>query len=84
MERIKSIDRYPKAILLILSVMLVVFTAAYFVVSSRIGFEYRDVILRPSVEGGNTVYAGRIHGDDACFNVTQDKTVSFRYGDKIL
>ena len=41
------------------------------------------MILRPSVEGGNTVYAGRIHGDDACFTVTQDKTVSFRYGDKI-
>ena len=83
MERIKSLDRYPKAILLILSVMLVVFTAAYFVVSSRVGFEYKDVILRPSVEGGNTIYAGRIHGDDARFTVTQDKTASFQYGDKV-
>ena len=82
MERIKSLDRYPKIILLILSAMLVAFTAAYIIVSSRVGFEYKDVILRPSVEGGNTVYAGRIHGDDACFTVTQDKTVTFQYGDK--
>lgn len=79
---IKNLARYPKAILLILSVMLVVFTAAYVIISSRVGFRYRDVILRPTVENGNTVYAGRIHGEDASFIVTPDKAVRFLYGDK--
>lgn len=82
MERIRNLDRYPKVILLILSAMLVAFTAAYIIVSSRVGFEYRGAILRPTVENGNTVYAGRIHGEDTRITVTPDKSVSFQYEDK--
>lgn len=82
MERVKNLDRYPKAILLILSAMLVIFTAAYVIVSSRVGFEYRGTILRPTVEDGNTVYAGRIHGEDIRITVTPNKSVSFQYEDK--
>ena len=82
MNRIKNLDRYPKTIILVLLAMLIVFTAAYAIISSRVGFRYRDVILRPTVEGGNTVYAGRIHGEDASFIVTPDNAVSFQYGNK--
>ena len=82
MERIKNLDRYPKIILLILSAMLIVFTVVYFIVSSRVGFRYQDVILRPTVEDGNTVYAGRIRGEHLRVIVTPDKSVSFQYEEK--
>ena len=82
MDRIKNLNRYQKGILILLSVMLVGFTAAYLVVSSRVGFAYRDVILEARNEGENTVYAGRIQGTDAVFTVTPDKTVTFSYGTK--
>ncbi len=82
MERIKSLNRYQKGILILLAGMFVIFTAAYFVVSSRVGFAYRDVILAARNEGENTVYAGRIQGTDAVFTVTPDKTVAFSYGNK--
>lgn len=82
MERIKNLDRYQKCILLLLIAMLVVFTVAYFVTSSRVGFEYMDSILCPSDENGTTVYSGSIQGEKASFTVTADKTVTFQYGDK--
>ena len=82
MERIKNLDRYQKGILLLLIAMLVIFTVAYFVTSSRVGFEYMDSILRPSDENGATVYSGSIHGKRASFTVTADKIVTFQYGDK--
>lgn len=81
-ERIKNLNRYQKVILLLLLAMLVVFTAAYFIVSSRVGFAYKGAILRPQDEGTSTVYSGRISGESASFTVTQNKTVTFRYGDK--
>lgn len=82
MERIKHLNGYQKGILILLSVMLIGFTTAYFIVSSRVGFSYRDVILTARNEGENTVYAGRIQGKDAVFTVTPDKTVTFSYGNK--
>ena len=82
MERIRNLDRYQKIVLILLSVMLVLFTAIYIIVSSRVGFVYRDAILPPYEENGNTVYAGRVNGKSARFVVTQDKTVTFHYGNK--
>ena len=82
MERIRNLDRYQKIVLLCLSGMLVAFTAIYLMVSSRVGFSYRDTILPPHEEAGNTVYEGRIGGKSARFVVTQDKTVTFHYGAK--
>ena len=82
MDRIKNLNGYQKGILSLLSVMLAGFTVAYFVVSSRVGFAYRDTILLLRNEGENTVYAGRIQGTDAVFTVTPDKTVTFSYGNK--
>ena len=82
MERIKNLNLYQKVVLLLLSAMLVFFTVVYFVVSSRVGFEYKGVILCPQTEEGNTVYAGRIQGKDACFTVTGEKIVTFQCGEK--
>ena len=81
MERIRNLDRYQKAVLLILCVMLVVFTALYSVVSRRVGFAYEDAILVPREENGGTVYTGTIRGETACFTVTADQTVTFQCGD---
>lgn len=82
MERIKSLNLYQKCILLLLAVMLVVFTPIYFIVSSREGFEYKDTMLYPFVEGDTTVYAGKLNGKETSFTVTADKAVTFQYGDK--
>ncbi len=49
---------------------------------SRVGFEYKDTILVRNQEDGSTVYSGKIKGQQACFTVSEDKTVVFRYGDK--
>ncbi len=82
MERIKSLERYPKVVLLLMAAMILVFTVAYPMTISRKGFAYADVILVPSQENGNTVYSGKIHGEPSCFTVFADKTVTFQYGDK--
>lgn len=82
MERTRDLNLYQKIILIILAAMFVVFTVAYFMVTSRVGFAYRDAILCPSDEGGNTVYTGRIKGETASFIVTPDKVVTFSYGNK--
>lgn len=80
MERIKSLDRYQKGILLGMLVMAIAFLAAYAVTISRVGFLYKDVILTPGSEGGSTVYSGRLRGQPARFTVSADKTVTFQHG----
>ena len=82
MERIKKLNMYQKGVLILLAAMFVIFTAAYFIVSSKVGFRYNDAILQPRYENRITVYEGRIKGKDAVFTVTEDKTVTFSYGDK--
>lgn len=82
MERIRSLDRYQKGILLILAVMILVFSVIYPVTTARKGFAYKGAILVPVQENGNTVYSGKIEGERACFTVYADKTVEFQYGDE--
>lgn len=82
MERIRNLNRYPKVLLLALVVMAVVFASVYAVVISREGFLYHDQILIPGTEGGNTVYTATVRGEEWCFTVTPEKTVTFRCGDK--
>lgn len=80
MQRVKRLGRYPKTILLILAVMILVFTILYPIVTAHVGFLYEDTILVPSEENGATVYSGKIRGIDALFTVSADKTVVFQYG----
>lgn len=82
MERIRSLNRYQKGVLLFMAVMVLAFTAAYFAAASRVGFSYRDAILLPGEENGSTVYSGKIRGIQANFRVSPDKTVEFQCGEK--
>ena len=82
MERIKSLGRYQKAILIFMIIMLISFTFIYPVTISKKGFEYNDAILTQSQKNGTTVYSGKIKDQTATFTVYEDKTVKFQYGNK--
>ena len=82
MERIRELGRYQKGILLLLIVAFVLFTAVYSVLSSQVGIVYRDAFLQKSTEGESTLYSGKIKGKVAIFTVEEDKTVTYRYGNK--
>lgn len=81
MERFKALDYRQKWIFLIMGVLVLVFSILYPVTLSRVGYSYRDAILVPHEAEGTTVYSGKIQGEAASFTVTQDKTVTFQYGD---
>ena len=82
MERIKSLNRYQKGVLIIMITMALVFAVVYPMTISRVGFEYKDTILVPSQEKGGTVYSGKIQGQQVHFMVSEDKTIVFQCGDK--
>ena len=82
MEKIKSLNRYQKGVLIFMIAMALVFAVVYPMTISQVGFEYKDTILIPSQDNGSTVYSGKIQGQQAHFMVTEDKTVVFQHGDK--
>lgn len=82
MERIRSLDRYQKIILLIMLAMALVFGVVYGVVTNRVGYLYMDAVLVPTQAGSATVYSGKIDGQRASFTVAAD-TVTFLRGDTI-
>ena len=65
-----------------MAVLCMLFTVIYAVVTSRVGYSYHGAILVPYEENGNTVYSGKIYGQEAVFTVTPDKTVTYHYGEK--
>ena len=83
MERIRDLDRYQKAILILIMAMVLAFTVIYPITTSREGFLYEDTFLGISEENGNTVYAGKSHGDLIRFTVTPDKAVTLQHGDQV-
>lgn len=80
MERIKRLEVYPKCMLALMVVMVLVFAVLYPVTIAHVGFLYHDVILVPEQVGGDTVYSGKIEGKPAAFTVSADKHVIFEYG----
>ena len=82
MERIKNLNLYQKSILILMLVMAIVFAVLYPVTIARVGYEYKNAILVPSQENGSMVYSGKLKGKQACFTVTEDKTVLFQHGEK--
>lgn len=82
MERIKKLNLYQKGIIVLLALLLMGFTVAYSVAYNRVGYVYEGALLMPSQGDGQTVYAGKLHGKETSFTVTEDKTVVFRYGEK--
>ena len=73
MERIKSLNRYQKFLLLFMLAMVLCFTVLYPITISREGFLYQDTILVPRQENGATLYSGKIEGKPSCFTVYADK-----------
>ena len=83
MERIKSLNVYQKAVLIIMLALILLFSVLYPITISRVGFSYNGTILVPGKENGKTIYSGMINGKDACFIVFEDKSVVFHYGDLV-
>lgn len=82
MGRLKALNRYQKAVLIIITAMVLIFTILYPLTISREGLSYQGAILIPSRQDGSTLYSGKIQGQAACFSVSADKTVRLQYGDK--
>ena len=82
MERIKNLNLYQKSILILMLVMALLFAVLYPMTISKVGYEYKNSVLVPHQENGNTVYSGKLKGEQATFTVTEDKTVIFQRGDK--
>lgn len=82
MDRIRNLNTYPKVLLLVLVAMAVVFCSVYTVVTAQEGYLYRDRILVPGTENGSTTYSAEVKGEQWCFIVTPDKSVTFRCGNK--
>lgn len=83
MNRIKALDWYQRGILLVLAAMIVIFGVVYHLAVSRVGYLYHDKIFVPAEENGSTVYSAMLDGKESSFTVTADKTVTFRYGDRV-
>ena len=81
-QRIRELNRFQKAILILLAVIAVLFSVVYIREKSRSGYVYNNTILIRNEENGNKVYSGKISGKEALFTVTPDHTVTFRYGEK--
>ena len=83
MARISELSKYQKAVLIFMLLLVLVYTVAYPATVAREGYLYRDTVLIPYAENGNTVYSGEIEGTQAAFTVSGEKAVSFQYGDKV-
>ena len=82
MEKLKSLKRFQKSVMLFLIAMALVFAVIYSLTISKVGFEYKNTIFIPDQKNGFTVYSGKIQGKQAYFTVSEDKTVVFQCGDK--
>jgi len=82
MNRFRELAPWQKGLILALGAMALVFLVLYAVVSSRVGFLYRDAILLPLEEPGAIVYSGTVRGEECAIRVTEDHTVTFLLGSK--
>ena len=80
MDCFRELDRYQKALLILLALMAVVFLAIYCQVSGREGYRYNDRIFVPETREDVTVYTGKLDGQEAAFTVTGN-AVTFRWGE---
>lgn len=81
MTRIKALNLYQTETLLFLLVLTLVFSVLYPRTIARVGFSYRDTILVPSQNGGETSFSGKLGGKIACFTILLDKRVLFQHGE---
>lgn len=82
MKRVRSLGLYQKGVLLWMGVMVLVFFLLYAALSAKEGFAWQGRLLVPRQEEGNTVYSGKVQGQEAAFTVYEDGRIEFRYGEK--
>ena len=80
MKRVKNLNLYQKLLLTIMPAMALVFVILYSITISKVGFYYKNTILKPIQENDCMIYSGKIEGQPACFTVSEDKKVVFQYG----
>ena len=82
MERIKGLNLYQKGLLIFMTVITLIFAIVYPMTISKVGYRYNDAILVPIQENGQTIYTGKIQGEQAQFIVSENRSVVFQYGNK--
>ena len=82
MKRIRKLDRYPKALLGIMAIMVLGFTVAYIFVTNRNGFLYHDKIFVPEQENDTIVYSARFDSRIARFIIDKDNTLTFTFAER--
>ncbi len=83
MERIKALNWYQSALLLLMAVAAVAFAIIYPTAMQKVGFLYKNAVLAKTQSGENTVYSGKVGGKQVSFAVFADKTVEFNSGEKV-
>ena len=84
MQKIRSLGTYPKLILIVLVLMVLLFSILYPVTMSKKGFAYRGTILTPTKTEDGTIYSGAVRGTPVSFEVFNDRSVVCRVGDQII
>ncbi len=77
----ETVTWYRRILLIAQLLMVLGFAVALSVVRGRPGFAYGDAVLLPHAEGEDTVYAGRVDGEQAAFTVSPGGRVSFTWGE---
>lgn len=84
MERIKNLNGYQKALIIIMIVAVMVFSIIYPKTISRVGFKYCNKIFVPTEsDDGSIIYSGKIDGTKARFVVSPDKVIEYHYGETV-
>ena len=81
MDRFRELDRYPKILLIVLLLLVVVFAPIYGITASRVGYLYNDELFVPRQSEGALVYEAKVDGLDSTIIVALD-TVIINRGDK--
>lgn len=81
MDRFRKLERYPKILLIVLLLMVVVFAPIYGITASRVGYLYNDELFVPRQSEGALVYEAKVDGLDSTIIVALD-TVIINWGDK--
>ena len=81
MERIKELNGYQKALLILLAVMLVVFAILYPSVTAQEGYLYYDKLFLPEYDGSITTYSATLEGEKSAF-IVNGSEVTFRWGEQ--
>ena len=81
--RFIGLNLYQKVLIIFMAAMILVFTVLFALTVSREGYSYRNAILVPQEDSGDTVYVGRLKGKETKLTVTSDKTVTLDWGGTI-